>query len=387
MNALKFEMNMEENLADLLGELKSRTYAPGRSICFVVTEPVPREIFAADFRDRIVHHLLVSEVIRYAENRFIFDSYACRKGKGTLLAVKRLQKFVRWAAKGAKPVFYAQMDIKSFFMRIDQRILFEIFQKLIGKTNREKEWQEQILWLAETVIFHQPGQNYVTKGQMSLFNLIPKEKSLLKQPVGKGLPIGNYTSQFFANLYLNRLDHFIKRNLKCRFYTRYVDDFIILETDRKKLKVLPAAINQFLKEELALQLNAGKTKMQVVEKGIAFLGYFLKPSHLLVRNRVVKRLKNRLFALNQEKPSELNLKNVESVVNSYFGHFKHAASYNLRIDILQKHFGRLAPRFRTKNNFASVAIKNRFSPDSAGVWKHSSPARASAYDNHVSAAF
>lgn len=336
INALKFEMNMEKNLADLMTELKKRTYVPGRSICFVVTEPVPREIFAADFRDRIVHHLLVREVILYAENKFIFDSYACRKGKGTLLAVKRLQKFIgRITNGGTEKAYYAQMDIKSFFMQIDQRILYGLFEKLVRGIKKpdiktEENWKEEVLWLGKTIIFHQPGQNYLIKGQISLFDLIPDEKSLLKQPEGKGLPIGNYTSQFFANLYLNKLDHFVKRNLKCEFYARYVDDFILISADKEALIRWQNQIRDFILKKLNLALSDEKTILQPVKRGIDFLGYFVKPDSIYSRRSVFKRYKNKLFKMAVGERFK-NLKYIQSMNNSYIGHFEFKGKFPARV--------------------------------------------------------
>lgn len=363
INALKFEMNLEENLFQLLQELKTRTYIPGRSICFVVTIPVPREIFAADFRDRVVHHLLIREILPYAERQFIFDSYACRKNKGTLKAVKRLKKFIHKINSGnVKDVYYAQMDIKSFFMSIDQKMLFAIFRKLAGKINdKDAEWKEQLLWLAKVFIFHQPQLNYKIKGMRALFSLIPSEKSLLKQPVGKGLPIGNHTSQFFANLYLNQLDQFVKRELKRKFYARYVDDFVILGS-REELKEIPELINQFLRQKLFLKLNTKKTKMQPISRGISFLGYFIKPSHILVKNNVVKRFKNKLYALNENFSNKIDHKKIQATVNSYLGHFKHSKSFNLRKDIFDNHLEKLADLFKPGKDFLKAVLNYPISP-------------------------
>lgn len=202
--------------------LENRTYQPRRFSVFVVTEPKVREIFAADFCDRVVHHLLYHFLLPVFEPKFIFDSYACRQGKGTHRAVKRLLHFLRKNSK-----VYLQADIKNFFCSINHDILFKLIQKHIKNP--------EILWLAKTVIYHDCTQYPTKKGQLSLFSQVPPQKSLFNIPKGQGLPIGNLTSQFFANLYLNELDQFVKHKLKCRYYIRYVDDFIILEESRKRL--------------------------------------------------------------------------------------------------------------------------------------------------------
>jgi RNA-directed DNA polymerase len=326
-NALKFELNFEDNLLKLLGELRARTYRPGRSICFVVTEPTPREIFAADFRDRITHHLLVREVHAFFERRFIFDSYACRPGKGTHRAVKRQNKFMHKLIGGARQRqsgCYMQLDVSSFFMSIDHNILYSIFEKNILKNEElSGESLDEILWLGGLIIFHRPAQNYIMKGRPELFELIPPRKSLRHQPAGRGLPIGNYTSQFFANLYLNELDHFVKRELKCGFYIRYVDDFVILGRDGGWLKYCRDRIGEFLKRTLKLELNLNKSRTQLFERGLDFLGYFLKPQKIYVRRKVVKRYRNKLW------PIAIGCQKVETrsllgMAHSYAGHFKHA---------------------------------------------------------------
>lgn len=351
VNALKFEMNLEKNLESLLAELKSKNYYPGRSICFVVTKPVPREIFAADFRDRIVHHLLVNEIIDYGQKRFIFDSYACLKSKGTHKAVSRLRKFIRRVLENKADIaYYAQLDIKGFFMAINHDILYGLAEKLILKQNRPRQWREDMLWLAKLIIFHKPSENYIVKGNPDLFNLIPAHKSLRRQPRGNGLPIGNYTSQFFANLYLNELDQFVKRNLKCRHYIRYVDDFILISKDKLKLLEWRDRISDFLKADLKLELNLNKTRIQILDKGIDFLGYFIKPDYILVRQKVVRRLKDKLHYWRGIYDKSGKCENLLAVLNSYCGHFAFARSYNLKQNIYLKDLGLWKSKFEFSEN-------------------------------------
>ena len=300
INALKFEWNLERNLFQLQKELEAKKYKPGRSICFVVKEPSPREIFAASFRDRVVHHLLINEIEKMGEKSFIFDTFSCRKNKGTHLAIKRLKKFIGNTTENySREAFYLQLDISGFFMAIEHHILYSLLEKMILKQNKSYQWKIDILWLAKTIVFHKPTKNYVIKGNPSLFKLIPSRKSLFESSEDKGLPIGNYSSQFFANLYLNELDQFVKRELRCKYYIRYVDDFILLDSDREKLKYLRDEISLFLKKNLDLELSLNKTKLQPIGKGISFLGYFVKPDYVLVRQKVIKRLKNKLYQLNK----------------------------------------------------------------------------------------
>ncbi len=295
-NALKFEYHLEENLMNLLTELKNGTYAPGRSICFVVKYPQPREIFAADFRDRIVHHLMVREILDESDKCFFFNSFACRKGKGTHQAVKTLRRYLRACSRGGKDkVHYLQLDIKNFFVSIKHDILFYIFNDFILKAERTEEWKKEILWLGSTITFHEPAKNCEIRGDRRLFDLIPRRKSLFYAPKGSGLPIGNYSSQFFANMYLNELDYFVKQKLEMKYYVRYVDDFVLLHNDESKLLALEAVINNFLGNRLAIKLNLDKTKLKETNHGIDFLGYFIKPDYMLIRRRVVSNCKNKIY--------------------------------------------------------------------------------------------
>lgn len=318
LSALEFEFDLERNLGGLLKELRERVYKPGPSICFVVKEPCLREIFAASFRDRVVHHLLVREIEEAGEKAFIHDSYACRKGKGTHKAVARLFSFMRKATSNYnKKGFFLKMDISGFFMSIDKKKLFSLFKNLVVKEEKPDRWKKEVLWLGRVVISHDPTRNYVLKGDPSLFSLIPPRKSLFKAGEGKGLPIGNYSSQFFANLYLNELDQFVKRKLKVKHYLRYVDDFVVVAKKRERLKEIMLPIRKFIKRKLTLSLNFSKTKLECLEKGIRFLGYFLKPNCVLVEKRVVKRFKKKIKTLGQE------------AFASYRAHFEKAESFNL----------------------------------------------------------
>jgi len=354
INALKFEFNLENNLHELLKELNNRTYNPARSVCFAVLEPTPREIFAADFKDRIVHHLLINEIGEIFEKKFIFDSCSCRKNKGTHFCIDRLKNFIKKITKNyTKRTYYYQLDISGFFMSIDKQILYNLIESRIKKEKTAKKWENKILWLSKKIIFNEPTENCIYKGNKNLLKLIPDRKSLFKAREGKGLPIGNYSSQFFANIYLNELDQFIKRKLKCKYYVRYVDDIILLSKSRKELRLWKNKIDIFLQKNLLLKLNPKKQIFQSVDKGVDFLGYFIKPKYNLVRKRVKKNLKRKLYfykkLLNYNNPDDKLLKKILSSINSYYGHFKHANSFRLRKHLHENHFGILKKFFIPAN--------------------------------------
>jgi len=336
INAAKFEINFESELLKLQKELKEHTYKPGRSICFVVTKPKPREIFAADFRDRIVHHILVGYLERIWEPKFIDQSYSCRKERGTHLALKDLKRYIRKASRNNRqPVYYLQVDIRSFFVSLKKDILLELIKKQVKNP--------EILWLAKRIIFHDPTTNYYLKGDPSLFALIPDHKSLFKVPPNQGLPIGNLTSQFFANVYLNELDQFVKHILKVKYYLRYVDDLVLLSSNKEQLKTWRNQINEFLLSKLKLNIHPKKQVLQDINKGVNFVGFIVKPNYVLMRRRAVANLKQKLWRFNKNSNVliELEIKQILAAVNSYYGQFKHAQTFNLRQKLWQNNFGKL----------------------------------------------
>ncbi len=271
-------MNYEANLLQLWRELNEGRYAIGRSIAFIVNKPVKREIFAADFRDRVVHHLVIRRLNPYFEKMFITDSYSCRPGKGTLYGISRLQQFIRSCSHGyTKDTYVLKMDIRGFFMSINRLKLFDIIeaalQKIVDKD--QKGITPAFMQLVNTIVTHDSTQNCFIKGKRSNWDGLPISKSLLKkqsafshqpsaispqlafdfqqpatsnqQPVtgnqqpATGLPIGNLTSQIFANVYMHQFDFFMKHHLRCKYYGRYVDDFFIVHESRAYLEsIIPA---------------------------------------------------------------------------------------------------------------------------------------------------
>ena len=342
VNTLRFEYNLIDNLIALASELQTGRYRPSQSICFVNRQPKLREVFAADFRDRVVHHLVVPELEKYWEVRFIHDSYANRKGKGTHAAVHRLSQFMcKLTCNGKRTAYFIQLDIKSFFMSIDKQILYSMLAKHID--------MPELARLVEIIIFHDCTQNYHFKGNPAIIDRIPPHKSLFKVGPLKGIPIGNLSSQFFANIYLHPLDQFAKHVLKCSSYIRYVDDFILLSQDPEQLIQWRNLIVTFLTQKLTLQLKE-PGKVKPVSQGADFLGYIVRPDYRLVRRRVVNNFKYRLALLREKIVLEQKFENqcfyliqiagetieeLRAVLASYFGHFKHAGTYRLKHLIFQ----------------------------------------------------
>ena len=219
--------------------------------------------------------------------------------------------------------YYLQLDIKGFFYNIDKNILFKQFVRDIDKS--DLIYKKEILHLTNKIIYHNPTLNYQYKGD------IQKLKNL---PEHKGIPIGNLTSQFFANVYLNKFDHYVKRELKIKHYLRYVDDFVLFHKDKKKLIESKQKIQRYLKEKLDLCLRED-SKLKKVNQGLDFLGYIIRPNYILVRKRVVhnyKYKKAKHLSKYEELQGKMSLEEIKkflSVQASFVGHCSHANSFNL----------------------------------------------------------
>ena len=342
INQLQFEADLLTNLWDLHDKLNNKTYKIGKSICFLTSSPKLREVFAADFKDRVVHHILIKQIENFYENFFIYDVYNNRKNKGIHTAIRRAQKFMRQNPNG----YYLQIDIKGFFYNLDKNILFKQFFKDIQNSSTNSfpssrlgthinDTIKNILWLANKIIYHNPTRDYIFKGNEKLLELLPPHKTLFKLPSHLGLPIGNLTSQFFANVYMNKFDHFVKRELKIKHYIRYVDDAVLFHKDKEKLKVIKEKIELFLKNNLALTLRAD-TRLRKHKDGLDFLGYITRPHYILTRKRVVNNYKYKK-AKYLDKYERLNgtmqleeIKKFLAIKASFIGHIKHSNSYRLQ---------------------------------------------------------
>ena len=322
---LKFEFNLEENLIDLRDELISGTYKPYSSNCFIIHDPKMREVFAAHFRDRIVHHLFYNYTYKVFEKTFIYDSYSCIKNRCTHFDIERLKHHILSVSKGyTKPCYVLKIDIKGYFMNINRKILLELSRKILLKNKTQYDY-EFVDYLLEMIINSNPMDNCNVLGELSDWNNLPKDKSLFYANDGCGLPIGNLSSQLFSNVYMNVFDQYVKIKLKCRHYGRYVDDAYIVSDDREYLNNLISEITSFLEEELGLKVHPYKTRIFDAYHGVEFLGAYIKPFRTYISSSTLKRIKKKLVDINvQDK------KYLQSSINSFLGVFSHYESYCLR---------------------------------------------------------
>ncbi len=310
ITALAFEQRLERNLFALYQELQDGSYRPGPSICFVITRPKPREVWAAEFRDRIVHHLFYNRISPRFHASFIVDSCACIPERGTLYAAQRLEAKVRSITQNwSRRAFYLKLDLANFFVSIDKHILRELLARKIT----EPWW----LQLAETILFHDPRQAFQYRGDLSRLNLVPSHKRLTNQPAHLGLPIGNLSSQFFANIYLDVLDQYVKHRVRARRYIRYVDDFALLHESPQWLNAARADIEGFLPARLNVHLNPKKTILQPLDRGMDFVGQVIKPWRRVTRPRMLTDALRRITTVDEEDLFE--------TANSYFGLLRQAS--------------------------------------------------------------
>jgi RNA-directed DNA polymerase len=286
----KFERYLEENIFELRQELLDCHYKHGSYKPFSIHDPKHRQIHKATVKDRLIHQAIVDCIEPLFEQYFIYDSYSCRIGKGTHAAVKRLRNFLRTAsANNTQPVYALKCDIKQFFASVDHQIL----KRLI----RQQVHDQKILTVIDEII--------------NGFQTSP----------GLGIPLGNVTSQLFANIYMHELDFFIKHTMRTKYYMRYCDDFVILGTDRQELLAQVQSISEFLNKKLKITLHPNKVTVRKWSEGIDFVGYIIKPNCILIRAKTKKRMLVRL--------SEKNL-------SSYMGVCSHANSYYLRQELLTR---------------------------------------------------
>jgi retron-type reverse transcriptase len=332
-----FTFSLEENLLRIQWELQQENYTPQPYSYFTLHEPKTRNIAAPDFRDRVVQHSLVKIVEPIFEKKFISDSYACRTGRGTHFARKRIKHFLMAARSyygKDVPIYVLQCDVRKFFQSISWDILLKIIKKYIDCP--------QTLSLIEKIIVTHPSakiEKFIKPvAQLSIFET---SKSLLNTSVSighrTGLPIGNLTSQLFANVYLNELDHYMKDKLRVRWYGRYMDDFLVIHPDREYLKQLRSEIGTFLNQELQLTLHPKKLTIKNVSDGVPFVGYRIFYDHILVRGSTLLHIeRNYRSKVKQYKNHWITDEKLKETKASIIGHLKHANSYGLRKRLFKK---------------------------------------------------
>ncbi|OGJ55473.1 hypothetical protein A3D88_04415 [Candidatus Peribacteria bacterium RIFCSPHIGHO2_02_FULL_52_16] len=299
-----FEWGLEQNILSLCRDLRNRTYKHGEYSAFSICDPKQRRIHKATVRDRILHHAIFKVLNPIFEPTFIAHSFSCREGKGTHKAVDALEVWLRKVSRNNRaPCFALKCDIQQFFASVDHEILLSILSKKI----KDPDAMQLLIEVVES--FCTPGQED-------------------ERP--KGIPIGNLTSQLFANVYLNEFDQFMKHGMHVRHYVRYTDDFIIVDSDKSALEKLIPVMQEFLSESMKLKLHPRKITLRKFGQGIDFLGYVVLPHHRMLRTRTKQRmfrkLKVRVVSFKAGSGSESS---VECSLQSYLGVLSHADTNRL----------------------------------------------------------
>ena len=342
---IRFEMKQERELVRLRDELLERRYEPRPSSCFIIHDPKMREVFAADFRDRIVHHLFYDYTHKIFERTFISDSYSCIEGRGTHYGIERLKHHIRSCSQNwSKPCYVLKLDIKGYFMHIDREILLARCRAILGRAV-SAAWGHAALparddfvdfafvdYLLEKICLLNPLDNCRVIGDLKEWKKLPKDKSLFCAKDGCGLPIGNLSSQLFSNIYLGMLDDYVKRELKVRHYGRYVDDLYIVGESKEYVRSLIDPIRRFVRERLKLEISETKTQICNARYGVEFLGAFIKPYRTYVAAHSLRRIRNHL---NRVSP-RMNIRRAQAVANSSLGVLSHYDSYLVRKTLLAK---------------------------------------------------
>lgn len=343
-SAIEFELHFEDNLRHLVNQINTCTYIPDRYSVFTISDPKPREIWAASFKDRIVHHLIYNSLMPYYVPRFIEDTFSCIPNRGTLAGGIRAYEFMRKCSQNfVNPTYYGKIDLKNFFNSINKNILWNIIYDDIGYyingTVTEK--------LIYQNIFTNPTINPIIKPNAD-FSIIPRHKSLFNNPSWIGLPIGNITSQFYSNIYLNRLDKFCKHVLKIKYYVRYVDDILIFDNDIEKIKNNIYQINNYLQMNLQLQLHENKIFINKIDNGFTFIGFTMRPYVFQASHRAIHHLYNKIYFFNQY-PDQF-----KGSIQSYLGLMKHGQNYNTRKDVCEK----IKDNANYNKDYSIIKLKN-----------------------------
>lgn len=300
-NEHQYEVNWQENIIKLTDAILERHYRPSPSISFIIYDPMVREIFAAPFVDRVVHHFLYNLSGDWWDHRFIYDSYSCRVGKGTLFGIERIQRMMQAATDNCtKPAYVLKNDIKGYFMslpriKVYDRVKWGLDQQFGDSLVHDENYQVYRLcdFLWRQILLDDPVRKSRRRGPLSNWDDLPKEKSLYNRAPGEGIVIGNQTSQLASNIYLDQLDRFAKFDLNYKWYGRYVDDFIriVKEADYARALADTPKIRDFLYHELSLTMHPKKYYVQSVYKGVSFLGARIYPRSLVPSNRLQSKFK------------------------------------------------------------------------------------------------
>lgn len=334
----RFEKHLKRNLKELRDTLWDRSYKPAPSSCFIIERPKKREVFAAHFRDRIVHHLYYNYTHELYERTFIADTYSCIPGRGTHYGIERLAMHIRKESMShSRPCYVMKLDIRGYFMHICRERLLKIAMGTLETMRHhriakgEKDtWEDRIdigfvEWMTHEIVLLDPNDNCIVVGHESDWAGLDPAKTMRMAGSGLGMPIGNLTSQLFSNVYLNVFDQYMKRTLGCKHYGRYVDDAYVVSHNKEWLLSIVPEIRSFLFRSLGLEMHMGKLSVTESHYGTEFLGAFVKPYRTYASNDSLRRMIRNIATM------DMSIKDsVYRSVNSFLGVLSHHSTYRIR---------------------------------------------------------
>lgn len=343
--ALNFEIFMEHQLEDLCTDLIRRTYQPLPAFCFITFDPIQREIYASQFRDRVVQHMLFNYLAPLFEELFIYDTYSCRQEKGTLFGIKRYQHHLRSVTNNfTEDAWVLYLDLSGYFMSIDKElvintIMCEVFKHLEHKSRDGRKWKERIdpyfvEYLMHCLLDRNPSDDCIKMGPIENWTGLPRRKCLAFSPEGRGIVIGDITSQLFSNILLNIYDQWVKRVLKIKHYGHYVDDMFHMHQSEQFLIDAIPQIEDFLEKEVHVKVNHDKWRLLSAYNANQYLGAYIRPYYTVPRQRTIdkfcKTMREVEYSLIFDELSTEQLFEIRAKINSYCGLLGHYKSYNLK---------------------------------------------------------
>lgn len=357
-SAIMYEIDYGGKLIALRDRINNRTYTPGKSICFVVTRPRYREVFAAAFEDRIVHHWIALRLEPLFEQIFSPRTFNCRKGKGQLYGVEMLRKdIIACSGNYTRGCYIMKLDLQGFFMSIRKSMLSDMVDAFIVERYRGDDI-EDLRYLCRTVVLHSPEHHCERHSPLHYWNYLPSNKSLFTNGEGLGIAIGNLFAQLFANFLLNVLDWYLLNDLGFAYVGRYVDDFYIIHPDKSRLLEAVPKIRKLL-ARYGLTLSPTKFYIQHYTKGIEFTGSVVKKDRVYISNRTIKNFVMAVRRLNKAETIP-EVEHAVSSVNSYLGCLRHANEYNKRRKILCMIEQDVFKWIYIKGHYEVVAVKKKY---------------------------
>ena len=358
-SAIEFEVDYENNLIGLWRDVNNKTYRPSQSIAFIVTKPRRREIFAANFRDRALHHYIDLRLRPLIEGTLIDETCNNRVGKGTFACVKYVERFIREESENyTQDCYICKMDMQGFFMSISKSKLIKLTVEF-ARNNYTGDDLEDLIWLIEVILGDSPEKNCILRSPSSEWDKLDKNKSLFYIDDDLGIPIGNLISQLLVNFYLNEFDHYVREDLGFDKYTRYVDDFCIISKDKERLLNSIPIMREKL-NEIGVTLHPNKFYFQHYTKGVEVVGSVIMVNRIYLHNRTVNNAFRAINEINKLKACVSNIERVQSVVNSYLGFMKHSASFNLRYELVGMLHRKWWKYFYTNGSKNKISVHKKY---------------------------